>query len=765
MDISEDTLLDKNYNVINFIISTGSYNNLYRTITSFVTNCTDAIIINKWYILDVNGTDDKKNIVNIYPSFEYVKLYDLNKPRLSAFEYIISHIRPEQKVIIMGDCQNFIVKKSYLSICDKILNDNPKIGLLFFNNINCNSIPINMKKCYLYDKYVPNYNEHTLFMNEKQLNKTLWPYLLNRAAIYRGQALLQTNLRFNNNFFEFHIVDKMDDNGYKIAALKKKVSTSILSFNDIMLYNPISGINIIYEKSTELQRKFDTLNIIYAKHDLKTRYHFKITNDIIKQFSDNDFFFSRTKISEILTHTSIWSTDPYYIMLTDLEEFELVDNFETKLAELIRNIIPKDVDLIKLSNVQTAQAYLIKQSGIKKFMAYYGSSGFRSEFNNCLDNCPGILVDTAILIMCNKKPLPTIIAFDDYNFYSQHDSHGGDIRYAGKLSVSELKEIADNDKSCIGFNTLGWLKHQVNNIDQLIEPFWSTEMTEGLYVKNEKFLMRTINNLTDKKNNVLNSNSSNLTFTITTCKRFNYFKHTMDTFLTRCLDVDLIDKWLCVDDNSSPEDRKKMQETYPFFDFIFKEESAKGHAKSLNLIWNNVKTDYILHFEDDWLCNSSFRIANYLAYIKSKDIGQLILKKIGLGGINPRCDIVDNQIVYIYTYNPTHIAKPRANRQYDSRRTQHNNNNNKNNVNSNDQTDDYWWWPGFTLNPSIINLKLIREKIGLFNECETQDLFEYDYSCRVDEAGINIHYIELYIDHIGEVSSYVLNDLKRYWDL
>ena len=48
-------------------------------------------------------------------------------------------------------------------------------------------------------------------------------------------------------------------------------------------------------------------------------------------------------------------------------------------------------------------------------------------------------------------------------------------------------------------------------------------------------------------------------FSITTCKRFDLFEKTINSFIQCCKDVLLIDKWLCIDDNSSDTDREKMK--------------------------------------------------------------------------------------------------------------------------------------------------------------------------------------------------------------
>ena len=57
-----------------------------------------------------------------------------------------------------------------------------------------------------------------------------------------------------------------------------------------------------------------------------------------------------------------------------------------------------------------------------------------------------------------------------------------------------------------------------------------------------------------------------VTLTMTTCKRYDLFEKTINSILN-CFDLEQIDFWICVDDNSSEEDRNKMKELYPFFNF------------------------------------------------------------------------------------------------------------------------------------------------------------------------------------------------------
>jgi GR25 family glycosyltransferase involved in LPS biosynthesis len=103
----------------------------------------------------------------------------------------------------------------------------------------------------------------------------------------------------------------------------------------------------------------------------------------------------------------------------------------------------------------------------------------------------------------------------------------------------------------------------------------------------------------------------------------------MNSFLNYCLDLDKIDYWICIDDNSSEEDRAKMKEKYPFFKFYFKNINEKGHPKSMNIIKNLVQTPYIFHMEDDfkYIAKKNY-ITDCMEVLNEKDnIGQCLINK------------------------------------------------------------------------------------------------------------------------------------------
>lgn len=91
-----------------------------------------------------------------------------------------------------------------------------------------------------------------------------------------------------------------------------------------------------------------------------------------------------------------------------------------------------------------------------------------------------------------------------------------------------------------------------------------------------------------------------VTLTVTSCRRLELFERTVNSFVNCCRDIDAIDRFVCIDDNSSAADRARMQELYPFFEFVFKDADAGGQARSLNMLLDTVATPFWLHLDDDW---------------------------------------------------------------------------------------------------------------------------------------------------------------------
>jgi len=237
-----------------------------------------------------------------------------------------------------------------------------------------------------------------------------------------------------------------------------------------------------------------------------------------------------------------------------------------------------------------------------------------------------------------------------------------------------------------------------------------------------------------------------ITFTITTCKRFDLLEKTMNSFLQCCTDVHRIDKWLCVDDNSSEEDREKMQKQYPFFEFVFKNADEKGHAKSMNIIRNKVTTPYIFHTEDDWkffekrpyitecldVLSQSETISQCLI---NKNYGELACDIDIVGGFPAKTSVGTRYFLHEYAEDMNAFALKHPNR----------------------KTCAYW--TGFSFRPSLLKREVLT-KVGDYNENTAH--FEMEYSKRCKTHGYNSAFLEgIYSIHIGRLTTEIGDSTKK----
>lgn len=260
---------------------------------------------------------------------------------------------------------------------------------------------------------------------------------------------------------------------------------------------------------------------------------------------------------------------------------------------------------------------------------------------------------------------------------------------------------------------------------------------------NKSFFLQNI------ENNILDGSSSFekyekkqclsfVTFSITSCRRLDLFIKTMDCFLLNCLDKHLISRWLCVDDNSSEEDRKIMKEKYPFFEFIFKSSHEKGHPESLQIITSIVDTPYLMHVEDDRaLIDKRNYILDMIDILDShENIGQVCFNHNYMETINN--DIKggklkktsNNVFYYEHEYCPTENDKLKFNEKYGP-------------------CSNCNYYPHFSLSPSMIKTKIF-EKLNFRKETYFEFLFGLRY---VDQGYITTFLPGYHIKHIGRLTN------------
>jgi len=265
---------------------------------------------------------------------------------------------------------------------------------------------------------------------------------------------------------------------------------------------------------------------------------------------------------------------------------------------------------------------------------------------------------------------------------------------------------------------------------------------------NDKILL---NNIIDKINcrkNVIekNQNQNQKVFlSITTCKRYDLFVKTINSFMTCCKDIDKIDYFFCIDDNSSEDDRKNMVKEYPFFEYYFKNESEKGHLTSMNIIWNKLdelKPKYWLHMEDDWLFFKPFdyvtKSIDFLEKYKKQNIHQILFNKNYAETIEDY-DLVggtklegDDYILHIKDEEGI-IGRNCS------------------------------YWPHYSFRPSMCLVETILN-LGNFNSENT--FFERDYADKYYEKGFkSAFYNEIVCIHTGRLTSERYGNKKNAYQL
>ncbi len=346
----------------------------------------------------------------------------------------------------------------------------------------------------------------------------------------------------------------------------------------------------------------------------------------------------------------------------------------------------------------------------------------------------------------NKNPLNKLFLLKDYynDSLEFNTSISAFICKNNYLAYSCIKKIILNNIAVPGiinmsFKNLRFTIPEINQDPDTLELFYristyiqtceeSAEINmlwNILFEKNRSLLT------SPKEYNIITKSNENRVFlSFTSCKRLDLFIETVNSILNHWEDVDEINYWFCVDDNSSIEDREKMTSHYPFINFYMKKPEEKGHRVSMNIIWNKLnemKPKYWIHIEDD-----------FLFYIK----GQYI----------------NNSIKFLESQ--THIKQVLFNRAYSETIEDLNMRGyipvSKGFVVHEHSTDSFpyrncQYWPHYSFRPSIVETSVILE---LGNYDSYNAFFEMDYAYKWTNAGYKSAFFDLVCcRHIGRLTS------------
>ena len=267
-------------------------------------------------------------------------------------------------------------------------------------------------------------------------------------------------------------------------------------------------------------------------------------------------------------------------------------------------------------------------------------------------------------------------------------------------------------------------------IDATMITIWNT-----MFDKVRPLLTAEISNK-DINKDIINkdSNKVEIMITFTTCKRLDLFKQTVNSILNHWTDINKIDYWFCVDDNSCENDKKEMTKIYPWINYYMKSNDEKGHRQSMNIIWNKLnelKPVYWIHMEDDFLFHYK---TNYIEQaidgLKYNDVKQILFNR-NYG------EIIDsyNTKGHINATNATNATNIVLHNHFI---------NNCNYINCH-------YWPHYSFRPSLTETKTILE-LGNFDS-ENQ-FFEMDYAKKWTASGHKSGFFNrITCRHIGRLTS------------
>jgi GR25 family glycosyltransferase involved in LPS biosynthesis len=263
-------------------------------------------------------------------------------------------------------------------------------------------------------------------------------------------------------------------------------------------------------------------------------------------------------------------------------------------------------------------------------------------------------------------------------------------------------------------------------VDENIVTIWNT-----LFDKNKSTLVKRSNYSFENR-----TANPKILLTFTTCKRVDLFKQTVNSMLNHWLDIDKVDYWFCVDDNSTEVDRNNMKISYPWVNYYNKTIEEKGHLKSMNIIWdklNEIKPVYWIHMEDDFLFYSKM---NYIEeainamnheLCTSSNVKQVLFNRNygeTIESYNTRGHILNNEYSNIALHHFVRGTFPYPNCHY---------------------------WPHYSFRPSLIDVKTILE-LGNYDSENT--FFEMDYANKWAKAGYTSAFFNKMTNrHIGRLTS------------
>lgn len=381
--------------------------------------------------------------------------------------------------------------------------------------------------------------------------------------------------------------------------------------------------------------------------------------------------------------------------------------------------------------------------------------------SNYLENFISLIIDGYNLSVKNNELYPFLIKYINTieniisNYLKLFPTKEKEINillgkvYQEYSSLYLKNKLSFNDAYFYATKSLEYLSETNENEKEVSRNIIRNIIQSGEF---EKMKIQYPIDIVNKLTNWIKSNTfdKNIIFTMTTCKRFDLFERTLNSFLLNCIDIDKIDKFLVIDDNSSETDKEKMKQLYPFIEFIFKDVKDKGHVKSMNIIRErSLEYKYQFHLEDDWLFIWKDKYITKCKRVldENENYGQCLLNKNYSEAFETIKGGIIKHLNNDYFYEHEHYTGSDLDKH------------------TRERSPSVFYWPHFSLRVGLTRTS-IYNKIGEFHSVSH---FEMEFANRYTSYGYKTTYLKsIYCLHIGKrtwentANAYKLNNVSQF---
>lgn len=225
---------------------------------------------------------------------------------------------------------------------------------------------------------------------------------------------------------------------------------------------------------------------------------------------------------------------------------------------------------------------------------------------------------------------------------------------------------------------------------------------------------------------------------MTSGKRPNLFRTTVESFCSNCLDIGLIKRWICIDDGTDAQERAALAAEFPFIEFIYKDPADVGHAKSLNILLPMMQAsgEYFVRLEDDWkFIKPGFFISDAIKILEANpSLGQVMFNRNyqQTAHENLRGGVPD-KVEDVAFLRHEHIVTPEEKEDWFRRHG------------AGPGPAVLTSWPHFSLQPSVTRVAAAAAQFR-----EDSSYFEYQYGLDYMARGWRTAFLaDVYCEHIG----------------